>query len=243
MDGFKEILMWLALLLILALIGLSIYGAFIGAEHAAELFNSVPLQMFWFLLTVTFIAATILFPSLIKRPSLLLIHLGCIGILVGSICASETGHRMQQQLFGKYKMRSGRMLIYEGHKINKVMMSDYEGVFELPFELGLDDFRIEYYDSPGNSGPLMPKDFFSDLSVIKDGKVVLKKTIEVNHPLHYGGYCFYQYSYDDVAGKYTVLNVVSDNGLFILFGGFILLAAGLFGRCWLAPVNRALRKK
>ena len=243
MDGFKEILMWLALLLILALISLSIYGAFIGAERTAELFNSVPLQMFWFLLTVTFIAAVILFPSLIKQPSLLLIHLGCIGILVGSICASETGHRMQEQLFGKYKIRSGRMLIHEGQKTNVATVSSHHGAFELPFELGLDDFRIDYYEPGNDSGPLMPKDFFSDLSVIKDGKVVLKKTIEVNHPLHYGGYCFYQHDFDESSGKFTILTVTSDNGLFVVFGCYVLLIVGLFGRCWLAPMNRALRRK
>ena len=213
MDGFKEILLWLALCLIMALIYLSVYAAFVGPERASELFNCIPLQMFWFLLTVTFIASVILFPSLIKQPSLLLIHLGCIGILVGSIFASDTGHRMQHQLFGKYKMRSGLIRIYENQKSSIAMMHNHEGVFELPFEIGLDDFRIDYYDSPGNSGPLMPKDFFSDLSVLKDGKVILKKTIEVNRPLHYGGYCFYQYSYDDVAGKYTILKVVSNNGL------------------------------
>jgi hypothetical protein len=243
MNTFKGFIKWLVLLGLIALTVLSIYGAFVGAERAKVLFNSVPMQMFWFLITIGLIGALILFPSLVKRPSLLLIHLGCVGILLGSISSSETGHRMYQQLFKRYKMRSGRMLIYEGQKTKWVITSDHQGIFELPFELGLDDFRIEYYESGGNSAMLMPKDFISDVSVIEDGKIVKKKSIEVNKPLYYGGYLFYQTSYDDRAGMYTVLDVVSDNGLFLVFGGYVFLILGLIGRCWLTPINRRLKKK
>jgi hypothetical protein len=243
MNTFNRVIIWLALALIVLLIILSVYSAFIGSERAKELFNSVPMQIFWFLITIGLIGALILFPSLAKRPSLFLIHLGCISILLGSISASETGHRMYQQLFKKYKMRSGRMLIYEGHKTNKVIISDHQGIYELPFELGLDDFRVEYYEPGGKSAMPMPKDFISDVSVIKEGNIIKKKTIEVNKPLYYGGYLFYQTSYDDKAGKYTVLNVLSDNGLFVVFGGYILLILGLIGRCWLTPINGILKNK
>ena len=234
--------MFLALGLIVLLIILSVYSTFIGAQLARELFNSVPMQIFWFLITIGLIGALFLFPSFVKRPSLFLIHLGCIGVLAGSIFASETGHRMYQQLFKRYKLRSGQMLIYEGQKTNKVITFDHQVVFELPFELGLDDFRVEYYKPDGKSAMLMPKDFISDVSVIEDGKIVKKKAIEVNKPLYYGGYLFYQSSYDDEAGKYTVLNVVSDNGLFLVFGGYLLLALGLIGGCLLKPINSKLRK-
>lgn len=235
--------MWLALGLILALTALSVYGAFIGAEQAKELFNSLPMQMFWFLVAVALLASLVLFPSLIKRPSLLLIHLGCVAILAGSIWASETGHAMQKRLFGSDKLRCGRMLVYEHHKINQVLMSGHHGLFQLPFEIGLDGFRIDYYDSPSAGGQQTPKEFFSDISVIENDRVVRKQTIEVNKPLHYGGYYFYQQSFDQKDGKYTILSVVSDNGLYTVFAGYALLTAGLFGRCWLAPAVRLLRKK
>ncbi len=231
--------MWFVLTLVTALIVLSIYGAFVGAERASELFNSVPMQIFWFLITIAFAASLVLFPSLVKRPSLLLIHLGCIGILAGSIWASQTGHEIQKKLFGIDKVHSGRMLVYEGHKINKVLMSGHEGVFELPFALGLNDFWMELYDSPDADGRRVVSDYLSDISVIEDGKVVKRKTIELNKPLHYGGYYFYQSSFDEAAGKYTVLAVASDSGLFVVFAGYVLLVAGLFGRCWLAPMAKA----
>jgi hypothetical protein len=231
--------MWFALALVIVLIGLSIYGAFIGTECAREMFNSLPMQMFWFLLAIAFIASLILFPSLVKRPSLLFIHLGCIGILAGSIWASETGHEIQKKLFGIDKIRSGRMLIYEGKMTSEVILPQIQSSVKLPFEIGLKEFRIDYYESPGPDGQRVPRDYFSDVSVIEDGKVVKRKTIEVNKPLHYGGYYFYQSSLDEAAGEYTILTVASDSGLFVVCVGYVLLVAGLFGRCWLGPMAKA----
>lgn len=39
------------------------------------------------------------------------------------------------------------------------------------------------------------KDYLSTLAVLKDGKETVTKQIEVNHPLRYGGYSFYQSSW------------------------------------------------
>ena len=80
------------------------------------------------------------------------------------------------------------------------------------------------------------KDFLSDVEVVKDNKVVTRKSIEVNKPLHYGGYLFYQQGYDSDAGRYTVLGVTSDKGLGIVFLGYILLCAGVFWHFWLRHI-------
>ena len=85
-----------------------------------------------------------------------------------------------------------------------------------------DELKISY--APRQ--PQMIRDYFSDVTVIKDGKEVAGKTIEVNHPLHYGGYHFYQYSYDSEAGEYTILSVTSDSGLYIVYTGYWLLSLG-----------------
>ncbi|MFA5784505.1 MAG: cytochrome c biogenesis protein ResB [Phycisphaerae bacterium] len=243
MDGLKRAVMWLGLMLIITLTVLSVYGTFVGAEHARILFNTPAMQIFWILLTITLVMSLIIFPTLIKRPSLLLAHMGCILILAGPIWSSATGHQIQKELFRSYEPGIGRMLIYEGQKTNEVVLPGYSGIYELPFDIALEDFRIEYYDSNASGQGRMPKDFLSDLRIIRDGKTVLEKTIEVNHPLHYGGYYFYQYSYDDQADRYTILAVVSDKGIFIVFTGYMLLTAGLFGCCWFAPAIRRLRKK
>ena len=84
------------------------------------------------------------------------------------------------------------------------------------------------------------KDYFSDLEIIKDGQVVLRKTIEVNDPLHYGGYHFYQNSYGREGKEYTVLGVASDSGLRAVYAGYWLLCGGAVVWLWLEPVRRRL---
>lgn len=112
---------------------------------------------------------------------------------------------------------------------------------------GTEHKQYVFENHPGHSGKSkeftlryitqsMIKDYFSDLQVIAGGKVVLEKTIEVNHPLYYGGYHFYQSSYDDKAGRYTVLSVTSDSGLVPVFTGFALMCAGAVYHLWLRPI-------
>lgn len=74
----------------------------------------------------------------------------------------------------------------------------------LGFDIRCDNFEVEFY---GNSD--MPKEYKSWLTVFKDGKEVMKKSIEVNDPLTYNGVTFYQSSYG------TVPNGIS-NGIFVL---------------------------
>ena len=76
-------------------------------------------------------------------------------------------------------------------------------------------------------------DYISELQIVEDGKVVTAKDIEVNHPLHYGGYHFYQSSYgQDRLGEYTVLSVVSDSGLNAVYAGYAMLIAGVVWHFW-----------
>ncbi|MBI5902780.1 MAG: cytochrome c biogenesis protein ResB [Deltaproteobacteria bacterium] len=88
------------------------------------------------------------------------------------------------------------------------------------FSLYLDDFSTEYIQHPSldypkdnisrlsiglgwkgpeysmKNDPMTPKDWRSRLRVVKDGSTVTAKTIEVNDPLRYGGYTFYQAGYE-----------------------------------------------
>jgi hypothetical protein len=80
------------------------------------------------------------------------------------------------------------------------------------------------------------KDYISDVSVIEDGAVVLRKAIEVNDPLKYGGYVFYQTSYDQEGGKWTGLQVKKDPGVPVVYAGFILLSIGLVLQLYVYPV-------
>jgi hypothetical protein len=97
------------------------------------------------------------------------------------------------------------------------------------FGHGQNDLRLSYVASR----PRVIRDFYSDIVVRENGRDVISKTIEVNHPLHYGGYHFYQHSYDADGGAYTILSVTSDSGLYAVFAGYWMLSLGLLWHFWL----------
>lgn len=76
-----------------------------------------------------------------------------------------------------------------------------------------------------SSGPV--KAFRSTVELLENDKVVLKKTIAVNSPLSYGGYTFYQLSYNPDNLRWTALQVVRDPGVPIVYAGFLLMMVGL----------------
>ena len=80
------------------------------------------------------------------------------------------------------------------------------------------------------------RDYISDVQVVRDGNVVAEKTIEVNHPLHFGGYHFYQSSYDEQTHMFTVLSVISDTGLNFVYAGYSMLCIGVFWHFWLRHI-------
>ena len=326
MNRFRRIVLWIGLALIILLVFLSIYGAFIGAERAKAFFNSLPLSIYWVVFILLLITGFWVFSRLIHIPGLLFMHAGCVLILTGAICSSQAGHKLQSRLFGIDKIPSGQMVIFEDESENKVALEGDDQVRKLPFYVKLKDFRIEYYKpeylyiqnregknwripieintefslgdnlgtvriirkfenfkirieddkhifyddpQPGSNpaikveikspegkvstryiferfpGHSHPEDIFflsyrrviseyiSKLQIIRDNEVVAERDIEVNHPLHFGGYHFYQHSYDDQAGQYTILMAVSDTGLTIVYAGYLMLCAGVFWHFWI----------
>ena len=333
--------MWFALALIVFLLFLSIYGAFIGAERAQSFINRLPLMVYWIAFTLLLIIALAVFRRLVRVPGLLLIHSGCVLILAGAMWSSESGHKLQKKLFGIDKITTGQMIILEGHSDNGVILEDLKQIKKLPFSVELNylkqikdlpfsvelkDFQIEYYkpaylyiqtrDGQGwripvetdTEFPLGPElgtvkilrtfenfkitiegenrkiiddpqpgfnpalevqftspegetatkyvferfpghsysqdkfqlsyrrvisDYISRLRIIKDNKVAAEKDIEVNHPLSFGGYHFYQQDYDRQAGQYTVLMVVSNTGLAVVYAGYWMLCIGVIWHLWL----------
>ncbi|MFM1860133.1 MAG: hypothetical protein RL133_1633 [Pseudomonadota bacterium] len=86
------------------------------------------------------------------------------------------------------------LLIPEGQSSDLAVLSRPNGalLLDLPFELSLKAFRVEYYATG------MPKLFASDV-VLKDKETGVTKeaTIEVNKPLIHRGVAIYQSSFDD----------------------------------------------
>ncbi len=325
MNQFKRAVLWAALIAIVLLALLSVYGAFLGAEQARAFFNSLPLAVYWFALIALLMAGFIALRRLLRIPSLLLMHLGSILVLLGALWGSNAGHALAQRIFGRDKIPQGKMGILEQAQENRVLPADSNDTRELPFFVRLKDFRMEYYtpgtllirsrtgenwrlpaeagqtlsldeglgtvtirrvfenfkidiqggnptayDEPGGSNPAlevwverpgaapgrryvfermpghenrsdplgmsytrMVRDYISDLEIVQNGQVVAARSIEVNHPLHYGGYHLYQDSYgEDKLGEYTVLLVVSDSGLNLVYGGYLMLVAGVLWHFW-----------
>ncbi|MEN6337562.1 MAG: cytochrome c biogenesis protein ResB [Phycisphaerales bacterium] len=325
MTRFRRAALWAVLAAIILLTVLSIYGAFIGAERAQAFFSSMPLAVFWFAAVALLVLGVVLFPRLLRVPSLLLMHLGCILVLLGMMWGSKPGHTLQSRLFGIDKIPIAEMDLHEQTQSSRVW-TDSNDVRELPFSVRLNAFRIEYYkpgrlyvwsrdgrswrmpaeagqtlslgeglgvltitrvfqnfkidlrgqettvfDQPGGSNPAVevtiekpgappgkryvfedrpghgspndplvmayfrtPKDFISELEIVKDGEVVAAKDIEVNHPLYYGGYHFYQKDClkDDFGRLVSRIMVVSDSGLNVIYGGYVLLTGGIFWHFW-----------
>ncbi len=87
----------------------------------------------------------------------------------------------------------------------------------------LDDGRVALLLRNKNTDP---KAYRSYVTVIKDGKEVKKQVIEVNHPLVFGGYYFYQSNYDPKDPNYSGISVAKDPGVYIVFLGFFMLTLG-----------------
>ena len=335
----RRSLLWAGLIFIVILAFLSVYGAFIGAAKAQQFFNSMPLAVYWSVFTILLVVSFYAFPRFRRQPGLLLMHLGGVLIIAGSMFSSQGGHEMQRKYFNHDKIAKGQMTIYEGQAENRVLVDLNSGheksdIRQLPFEIRLNVFRIEYYDTgtlavwvgddliwsglaregssiklPGGYGTIIPQktfnrfqidensmatdtegpganpavevlvkrpdgseqrhyvfeyygpvskedrfdmsyrrnisDYISELEIIRDGEVVLKKNIEVNDPLYYGGYHFYQSSFK--APQFqghpwaTVLSVTSDSGLYCVFAGFIALCGGIIYHLWVVPIIKSKR--
>jgi len=154
MAKLNRSIMWMALLAIGLLIALSIAGAFCGAQKAKLLFNSIPLVVYWCGLAALLAAGFIEFPRLLHKPGLFMIHAGCLLILAGSMWGSQAGHRLSEKLFGIRKIPNGYMLISEGNSENHVTTENLnQQLGKLPFSIKLKKFRLEYYQTDGNSAP------------------------------------------------------------------------------------------
>jgi cytochrome c-type biogenesis protein CcsB len=96
-------------------------------------------------------------------------------------------------------------------------------LIELPFSLKLNDFQLERY--PGSNSP---SSYASEITVYDESKSLeMPYRIYMNHVLNYGGYRFFQSSYDkDEMG--TILSVNHDAvGTIVTYIGYLLMTLGM----------------
>lgn len=130
------------------------------------------------------------------RLGVIVVHVSILVIFAGALIGSFFGYKAS-------------VLIPEGGSTSQVYESNSEHTpIPLGFTVRCDDFQLTYYDTG------MPKEYRSDLMVLKNEQEVLHKSIVVNDPLQYAGLTFYQSSYQPVQGQFSVeiLNETSKAG-------------------------------
>ncbi|HIJ60639.1 MAG TPA: cytochrome c biogenesis protein ResB [Nitrospirae bacterium] len=90
---------------------------------------------------------------------------------------------------GLFKGFNGYLNLLEGTNSSVAYLQNGQEI-PLGFEIRCDDFDVSFYE-----GSDTPKSYKSNLTIIENGKEVLKQQIEVNSPLRYKGITFYQSSY------------------------------------------------
>jgi cytochrome c biogenesis protein ResB len=92
----------------------------------------------------------------------------------------------------------------------------------IPFGIRLDDFIERRYP-----GVEMAASYESHVHVVPAIGDPFVEKIHMNHPLKYGGYTFYQASFQRTPeGEITVLSVAKDPGMTVSFVGYCVLVAG-----------------
>lgn len=108
----------------------------------------------------------------------------------------------------------------------------------LPFTVRLDQFELEYYPQQGNAK--IPKRFCSTLTLQSKEKII-QVPVEVNQPVHFKGYSLYQDGYDHSRGAdsaYSILLVVRDPWIPLVYAGIFMLLAGAAGLIIVGPLKQ-----
>jgi cytochrome c biogenesis protein len=131
------------------------------------------------------------------RLGVYLTHFSILFILIGAMLGMQFGFK-------------GYLNLPEG-ALSNVAVSNTDKEIPLGFDIRCDTFDVEFY-----GGSDMPREYKSWLTIFKDGREVMRKSIVVNDPLTYEGITFYQSSYGMVPGAaqrgIAVLNAVSRTG-------------------------------
>jgi cytochrome c biogenesis protein len=118
------------------------------------------------------------------------VHLSVVILLIGGLIGSIFGF-------------DGFVNIAEGESARNIGLRNKPETVQLDFEVRCDDFNVTFYETGA------PKEFRSSLTVLKQGRDVLKKDIIVNDPLRYEGISFYQSSYGSLPSNEVVLSFTS----------------------------------
>ncbi len=191
-------------------------GTIVESLHGTKAAKSV-YEATWFYVLLAAFAFNV-FAALIDRwpqtrwrIGFAITHLSMLLILLGSVVT----------VVAKVE---GQMPIDEGTSSNRVLRGERGELppIVLPFSLHLDAFELDTYP-----GTRMPAQYRSRLKIVS-GTSAQPTVIEMNKPLSYGGFQFFQSSYHiDEGHRTTILSVSRDPGQPIVFVGYTLLVLGM----------------
>jgi len=133
-----------------------------------------------------------------------LVHLALLFILAGA-------------LLGKFWGLEGQLSLTEGETARSFKVSGQDR--PLPFEMRLDRFQVFFY--PDGT----PREFRSDLTVMKSGEAPEQSVCRVNDPVTFGGLTFYQSSYGETV-RLEVKEGKNSQGVEAPVGRVVELAGG-----------------
>lgn len=120
------------------------------------------------------------------RLGVYIVHASILLLLFGGMLGSINGFE-------------GHMNVTEGATEDIVTAKKTKNRIKLDFQIRCDKFEMSHYDNGA------PKEYKSDLTIIENGKTVLKKSIIVNDPLRYKGISIYQSSYGSIPANTVTL--------------------------------------
>jgi cytochrome c-type biogenesis protein CcsB len=131
------------------------------------------------------------------------------------------GENQEVKLVGQ-RGNVGRVLDLEFKNDVKIKLTYGSKYMTVPFAIKLNDFQLDRYP-----GSMAPSSYASEITLIdKANDVEFDYRIFMNSTLKYGGYQFFQSSYDQDE-KGTVLSVNNDPGTIPTYIGYFLLTLGL----------------
>jgi cytochrome c biogenesis protein ResB len=177
------------------------------------------------------------------------IHLGILIIIGGAVIGYLFG-------FDAY------VQVAEGDAVDTIELKGDRGAKKLNFTLRCDRFSVDFYEDGA------PKEYRSDLTFLKNDRVVYQGSLLVNHPITFEGLRFYQASYgtvpdghaqdqvlqifslDHMERYYTGLQVVYDPGLpivasgaFLMFAGFMVVFFSSHRQVWIGVETQGHRTR
>ncbi len=117
------------------------------------------------------------------------VHASVVLLLLGALIGAVFGFK-------------GTMRLEEGKKSNMVKSMESGAPIPLEFDIQCNRFAVSFYDTGA------PKDYVSNITLLKGDNILETRDIRVNHPLRFQGINIFQSSYGEAPPSWAVFHIV-----------------------------------